>query len=179
MRIRCSMDFMSCSIIYHMLTNARTTAIDDRRRPTRRQTDLASEIERLLTSGIGITARAIDQTPEATELTLVQWRVLVIASQTEGLRIGELAAHLGISIPSASRLVRRIEAQGLLTALRADDDRRATNIALTKTGGEIVEAVVRRRRKLIGLALSAELEDLPTDAAQLVGQIADRLAEFA
>ena len=75
--------------------------------------------------------------------------------------------------------MRRIEAQGLLTALRADDDRRATNIALTKTGGEIVEAVVRRRRKLIGLALSAELEDLPTDAAQLVGQIADRLAEFA
>ena len=133
----------------------------------------------MLTSGIGITARAIDQTQEATELTLVQWRVLVIASQTERLRIGELAAHLGISIPSASRLVRRIEAQGLLTALRADDDRRATNIALTKTGGEIVEAVVRRRRKLIGLALSAELEDLPTDAAQLVGQIADRLAEFA
>ena len=162
-----------------MLTNARTTAIDDRRRPTRRQTDLASEIERLLTSGIGITARAIDQTPEATELTLVQWRVLVIASQTEGLRIGELAAHLGISIPSASRLVRRIEAQGLMTALRADDDRRATNIALTKTGREIVEAVVRRRRKLIGLALSAEPQDQPADAVHLVGQIADRLAEFA
>lgn len=173
------MDSMSCTIIYHMLTTTRSTVIGDRRRRTTEDTDLASEIERLLTSGIGITARAIDQTPEATELTLVQWRVLVIASQTEGLRIGELAAHLGISIPSASRLVRRIEAQGLLTALRADDDRRATNIALTKTGGEIVEAVVRRRRKLIGLALSAELEDLPTDAAQLVGQIADRLAEFA
>ena len=112
----------------------------------------------MLTSGIGITARAIDQTAEAAELTLVQWRVLVIASQTEGLRIGELAAHLGISIPSASRLVRRIEAQGLVTAMRADDDRRATNIALTKAGREIVDAVVRRRRELIGLALSADPE---------------------
>ena len=121
-----------------MLTNARTTAIDDQRRPTRRQTDLASEIERLFTSGIGITARAIDQTPEATELTLVQWRVLVIASQTERLRIGELATHLGISIPSASRLVRRIEVQGLLTAVRAEDDRRATNIALTDAGRKMV-----------------------------------------
>ena len=162
-----------------MLTKTRSTAVGDRRHPTGGHTDLASEIERLLTSGIGITARAIDQTAEAAELTLVQWRVLVIASQTEGLRIGELAAHLGISIPSASRLVRRIESQGLVTAMRADDDRRATNIALTKAGREIVDAVVRRRRKLIGLALSAKPEDLPAGAVSLVGQIADRLAEFA
>ena len=103
----------------------------------------------------------------------------MIASQTERLRIGELAAHLGISIPSASRLVRRIEVQGLLTAVRAEDDRRATNIALTDAGREIVDAVVRRRRELIGLALSAGPEDLFADAAPLVRQIADRLAEFA
>jgi MarR family transcriptional regulator, organic hydroperoxide resistance regulator len=154
-------------------------AVGDRRRPTRGNADLASEIERLLTSGIGITVRAIDQTPEAAELTLVQWRVLVIASQTEGLRIGELAAHLGISIPSTSRLVRRIEAQGLVTAVRAEDDRRATNIALTRAGREIVGAVVRRRRGLIGRALSAEPEASMADAAPVVRQIADRLADFA
>ena len=112
-------------------------------------------------------------------MTLVQWRVLVIASQEEGLRTGALAAHLGTSIPSASRLVRRIEAQGLLTARRADDDRRATNIALTGAGRDIVDAVVRRRRELIGLALRAHPEDLPADTPDVVGQIADRLAEFA
>jgi DNA-binding MarR family transcriptional regulator len=162
-----------------MLPQVQSTTVGDRRHSIRGDRDLASAIERMLTSGIGITTRAIDQTPEAVELTLVQWRVLVIASQTEGLRIGELAAHLGISIPSASRLARRIEAQGLVTAMRADDDRRATNIALTTAGREIVEGVVRRRRKLIGLALSAHPEELPTDAVHLVEQIADRLAEFA
>lgn len=161
-----------------MLTNTRSRAAGYRRRP-RGNSDLASQIERLLTSGIGITARAIDQTPEAAELTLVQWRVLVIAAQAEGLRIGELANHLGISIPSASRLVRRIEARRLVTAMRADDDRRATNIVLTKAGREIVGAVVRRRRELIRLALRAQPQDLPVDAGDLVGQIADRLAEFA
>ena len=162
-----------------MLTNTGPIAADGKGRRLRATTDLASEIERLLTSGIGITARAIDQTAQAAELTLVQWRVLVIASQVPGLRIGELAAHLGISIPSASRLVRRIETQGLVTARRADDDRRATNVALTSAGREIVDAVVRLRRELIGRALSADPERLPTDAARLVGQIADRLAEFA
>jgi hypothetical protein len=43
----------------------------------------------------------------------------------------------------------------------------------------MVDAVVRRRRELIGLALSAGPEDLFADAAPLVRQIADRLAEFA
>ena len=162
-----------------MLTNTRSTGRGERQNPILGNADLASGIERLLTSGIGITARAIDQTADAAELTLVQWRVLVIASQTDGLRIGKLAAHLGISIPSASRLVRRIEAQGLVTATRADDDRRATNIALTKAGRVIVDAVVRCRRELIRLALSTEPGGLPAAAAPLVGQIADRLAEFA
>lgn len=162
-----------------MLTKTRSTGRGERQNPILGNADLASEIERLLTSGIGITARAIDQMADAAELTLVQWRVLVIASQTDGLRIGKLAAHLGISIPSASRLVRRIEAQGLVTATRADDDRRATNIALTKAGRVIVDAVVRCRRELIRLALSTEPGGLPAAAAPLVGQIADRLAEFA
>lgn len=162
-----------------MLTKPAATAIDDRPEPGPGGTDLASAVERLLTAGIGITARAIDQTPDAIDLTLVQWRVLVIASGTEGLRIGELAAHLGISVPSASRLVRRIEAQGLLTATRAVDDRRATNIALTEAGRRIVEAVVRRRRELIGQALPAEPGAAPTHAARVVGEIASRLAEFA
>jgi DNA-binding MarR family transcriptional regulator len=163
-----------------MLTTGGRTAADARRDGALADTtDLASEVERLLTSGIGITARAIDQTAQAAELTLVQWRVLVIASQAQTLRIGELAAHLGISIPSASRLVRRIEAQGLVTARRADDDRRATNVAVTEAGREIVDAVVGYRRVLIGRALSAGAEHLPTDAARLVRQIADHLAEFA
>jgi DNA-binding MarR family transcriptional regulator len=162
-----------------MLTKTRSTGRGERQNPILANADLASEIERLLTSGVGITARAIDQTADAAELTLVQWRVLVIASQTDGLRIGKLASHLGISIPSASRLVRRIETQGLVTATRADDDRRATNIALTKAGRMIVDAVVRRRRELIRLAPSTEPGGLPAAAAPLVGQIADRLAEFA
>jgi DNA-binding MarR family transcriptional regulator len=162
-----------------MLPNRASTAANDRRRLIPGRPDLTSEIERLLTSGIGITARAIDQTTQASELTLVQWRVLVIASQAEGLRIGELASHLGISIPSASRLVRRIEAQGLVTARRADDDRRATNVAVTSAGRTTVDTVVRHRRELIGRALSADVANLPVDAALLVGQIADRLAELA
>ena len=49
---------------------------------------MVHEVERLLTAGIGITARAIEQTPEAKDLTLLQWRVLMVAAEPTGIRIG-------------------------------------------------------------------------------------------
>lgn len=150
-----------------------------RRGTPRSHSALSHEVERLLAAGIGLTARAIDETSGAVELSLVQWRVLVIASQAERLRIGELAAHLGTSIPSASRLVRRIEARRLVTANRADDDRRATIVALTPAGRDVVDAVIRRRRELIELALRNPPRDLPVDPSDLVRDIADQLGEFA
>ena len=84
---------------------------------------MVHEVERLLSAGIGITARAIEQTPEAKDLTLLQWRVLVVAAEPSGARIGEVATHLGVSVPSASRLVRRVEARDLVTATRDAEDR--------------------------------------------------------
>ena len=145
---------------------------------TRRRRALSQQVERLLTVGIGMTARAIDETSSAADLSLIQWRVLVIASQGE-LRIGELAASLGTSIPSTSRLVRRVEARRLLTATRANDDRRATIVALSPAGREVVDAVIRRRRELIERALDNPPGDLPGDPSDLVAHIADRLGEFA
>ena len=120
---------------------------------------VAHEVERLLTAGIAITARAIEQTPEAKDLTLLQWRVLVVAGQPSGIRIGELASHLGVSVPSASRLVRRVEARDLVSATRDEDDRRVTTVALSRRGRRVVEAVVGRRRSLIRRAL----DDVPLE----------------
>ena len=115
---------------------------------------MVHEVERLLTAGIGITARAIEQTPEAKDLTLLQWRVLMVAAEPTGMRIGELAAHLGVSVPSASRLVRRVGARELVTATRDDDDRRVTTVGVSPRGRRLVGAVVEARRELIRRALA-------------------------
>lgn len=143
------------------------------------------EVERLLTAGIGITARAIEQTPEATDLTLLQWRVLVVAAEPSGIRIGELAAHLGVSVPSASRLVRRVEARELVSATRDDDDRRVTTVAVTPRGRRLVDAVVGARRELIRHAL-AEIpvrQDAPLhqgpDALETIGLLATGLEAWS
>lgn len=140
---------------------------------------LTREIERLLSVGIGVTVRAIDATTGATDLTFPQWRVLVIASQPGRLRIGELAAQLGVSVPSASRLVRRMERRHLVSATRAEDDRRSTNVELTPAGRALVAAIVGRRQELIAEVVRRSVPRAPLDAAALLGTIADQLAELA
>jgi len=134
---------------------------------------MVHEVERLLTAGIGITARAIEQTPEAKDLTLLQWRVLVVAAEPAGIRIGELAVHLGVSVPSASRLVRRVDARGLVTATRDDDDRRVTTVGVSTRGRRVVDAVVGVRRDLIRRALT----DIPN--SQETPLLSDRAAMAA
>jgi DNA-binding MarR family transcriptional regulator len=140
--------------------------------------DLTHALERLLMAGIGITTLALGQVGGASDLTLSQWRVLVIASRAERLRVGELAAHLGVSVPSASRIVRRIERRGLLSASRADDDRRATILRLTTAGTQVVDDVMGRRRQLIAVALR-EGPSMDKAADHVVASIADRLSRFA
>jgi len=136
---------------------------------------LADAIERLLSAGIGVTATAIDETAEAADLTLAQWRVLVVAGQTQGVRIGVLAAALGMSVPSASRLVRRVEARALVIARRAPDDRRATVVSLTPAGRKFVDAVVGRRRTVIRRALDERADRRSSDTVTLLHDLADRL----
>jgi DNA-binding MarR family transcriptional regulator len=150
-----------------------------REREGARQLSLAGEIERLLAAGVGITVRALDETAQADDLTLAQWRVLVVADQLEGPRVGELAERLGMSVPSTSRLVRRAEARGLVTARRAEDDRRATIVSLTPRGAVFVKAVVTRRRDLVDQALR-EWDTSPL-AETMAGlrAIADRLGSIA
>ena len=157
-----------------MLPSSATVAIG---RPHGERVDAAAltdAIERLLSAGIGVTTTAIDETAEAADLTLAQWRVLVVAGQTAGVRIGVLAAALGLSVPSASRLVRRVEARALLVTKRAPDDRRATVVSLTRAGRTLVDAVVGRRRNLIRRALDDQI-DRSFDTVTLLHDLADRL----
>lgn len=140
---------------------------------------LVFEIERLLSAGIGITAVALAETPEVGELTLAQWRALVVAAGNDGVRIGELATRLGLSVPAASRLVRRVERRGLVSTARAEDDRRATNVSLTAAGRRTVDAVVGRRRRLIDLALERGADTPSGRTVRFLHDLAGQLGDFA
>ena len=91
---------------------------------------LARELRRE-TAELGVTAR------QATLLNLVERRPNVTTS--------ELAAVEGVSVPSMSRHVDRLDELGLVTRARSTADRRRVALALTPRGVEILNAVRERR----------------------------------
>ena len=75
------------------------------------------------------------------DLTMRQLHVLVAASQPEGVAIHELATALGTSAPTASGLVNRLAAKGLVTRVEDDADRRVRHVQLTEEGQATLTAL--------------------------------------
>ncbi len=140
--------------------------------PNRR---LLDALEHLAVATVGLTATALSETPEGRDLTLSQWRALVVLAQGDGLHVGDLADQLGVSLPSASRLVRRLEKRGLVSAERDEDDRRATVLHLQQRGMDAHRAVTAARRRRISRALAARHETLPEGSAAALQALADAL----
>jgi DNA-binding MarR family transcriptional regulator len=55
------------------------------------------------------------------------------------VRLGDLAAHEGVTAPTQSRLVGSLEQQGLLRRMPDAEDRRATLLAITAQGRQQLE----------------------------------------
>ena len=130
----------------------------------------ARALERLVFAGVALTSRALAEATPGLELTIPQWRALVVLGEaSDGARVGEVAHALGGSLPATSRLLRRLERRGLLSAHRDEADHRATRVRLTPEGRRVRGAIVAYRRRTIlrvaraaapSLEMTAELERL-------------------
>jgi DNA-binding MarR family transcriptional regulator len=113
-----------------------------------------------MSASVGLTARALLASPDADELTLTQWRSLVVLSESEApMRVSDLGRAIGASLPSTSRLVSRLRGRGVLILSPSEADRRVSLISLTDRGREVVAAVRRARHGLI-LAAIKDLDDV-------------------
>jgi len=128
---------------------------------------------------VGITAMAVAQAATTNDLTLAQWRALVVVASSEGMHVGEIAERIGGSVPSASRLIRRLERRGLVTTERDEADRRATIVRSTPEGAKARVSVMTRRRELLAEALHARPDPLPEALDAGLEAIADALEHHA
>jgi DNA-binding MarR family transcriptional regulator len=81
-----------------------------------------------------------------------------------GLSLRELAEEEGISAPSLSGHIDRLEAAGLLRRVRSSADRRRVGLELTPEGRAILKRVRARRTTW----LAARLARLPEQERELV-----------
>ncbi|MEX0790396.1 MAG: MarR family transcriptional regulator [Actinomycetota bacterium] len=99
---------------------------------------------------VGLAARSL---ASVHEVTLPQFRALVVLEVTGSLTVSELAERLGIHPSTATRLCDRLVAKDLISRFERSGDRRGVDIVLAGPGRRLVEEVTdRRRRDLAAIA---------------------------
>jgi DNA-binding MarR family transcriptional regulator len=116
---------------------------------------------------VAVAARSIAAI--ADDVTLSQFRALVVLAAGEIRNVGALADALGVHPSSATRMCDRLVKRALVRRSVPDDNRREVVLELSPTGRRLVDDVVKRRRKEIG-KIVARLS--PADRVQVLRGLA-------
>jgi DNA-binding MarR family transcriptional regulator len=115
--------------------------------------------------------------PGAPALTPTKLHALDVIGRENGVRVGELAGHIGIDETTATRLVDRLAAAGLVERRSVSGDRRVTLVGLTPLGAELVGDVARSRQRFFRDVLAALEPDERVELVRLTEKAADVLRE--
>lgn len=115
------------------------------------ETESAARIADLLTSTNRRLRRASGASLDAVGVTPSQLRVLrILAGAGSPLRVSELARRLDVIPRSATSVADLLESRGLVERRPDPGDRRATLVAMTPSGDDVLRAL--RSRRTAGLA---------------------------
>jgi DNA-binding MarR family transcriptional regulator len=118
-------------------------------------TDAFLSVSRTL---VAVAARSL---AEIDDVTLPQFRALVVLTRPTAVTVGDLAEALDIRSSTATRLCDRLERKRLIRRRPgAAPDRRETTVALTPAGRRLVDRVTaHRRRDLAAIAAAMPVEE--------------------
>jgi DNA-binding MarR family transcriptional regulator len=125
--------------------------------------------EAILLAGRAMVAVAVRSlTTAEEEVTLPQYRALVMLSDGGPKRLADLAADLAVSPSTATRMCDRLVRKGLITRRRDESDRREVSLEPTDKGLRLLHEVMDRRRREV----RAVLQSIPEAARpQLVASL--------
>ncbi len=95
---------------------------------------------------VGVAARSL---ADAKDVTLPQFRALVVLASHPRLTVTELAAALDIHASTATRMCDRLVAKRLVLRQARPGDRRIVELRLAAGGRKLVDRVTERRREAI------------------------------
>lgn len=96
---------------------------------------------------MGMAARTLAQLDD--EVTLAQFRTLVVLVSHGPRRIVDLAQELEVTSSTATRMCNRLVRKGLVAREERPEDRRAAWIVLTQRGRDLAGAAMEQRRDAI------------------------------
>ena len=100
---------------------------------------------------VAVAARSLSDVAE--EVTLTQYRTLVVLASRGPQNLAGLADAVGVTPATATRMCDRLVKKDLVRRRTERDDRRQLRVALTAKGRSLVDAVTDRRRREIELIM--------------------------
>ena len=135
-----------------------------------------SVIDAVLTASrvlVAVAARSLADVAE--EVTLTQYRTLVVLASRGPQNLAGLAEAVGVTPATATRMCDRLVRKGLIRRRTERDDRRHLRVMLTEKGRTLVDAVTVRRRREIERIVSG----IPPEEQVVLIQALGRLATAA
>jgi DNA-binding MarR family transcriptional regulator len=102
---------------------------------------------------VAVAARSLGDVAE--EVTLTQYRTLVVLASRGPQSLAALAEAVDVTPPTATRMCDRLVKKGLVGRRHERGDRRLVRLSLTTSGRALVDAVTQRRRIEIAGLLTA------------------------
>lgn len=147
-------------------------------RPAETETDRTGVVEAVLGASrvlVAVAARSLAEVAE--EVTLPQFRALVVLASRGPQRVASLAEALGVTPPTATRMCDRLVRKGLVRRRTGREDRRQVNLTVTPTGRQLVAEVTERRRREIEQLLRDVSPEDQAAMIELFGKLASAAGE--
>jgi DNA-binding MarR family transcriptional regulator len=103
----------------------------------------------LTASRVLVAIAAASLAPVEDQVTLSQYRALVVLQSRGPQSLQDLAAELQVVPSTATRMCDRLVRKGLISRDAAEGDRREVELSITTAGAEIVSSVARARQRRI------------------------------
>lgn len=128
---------------------------------------------------VAIAARSLGAAGE--EVTLAQYRALVVLASRGPQRVIDLAGFLDVTASTATRMCDRLARKGLIRRQRLTSDRRSVRVSISSAGRHLVAAVTERRRgevqEIVGRLSDDQQQQLITSLrtfADAAGEVAEQ-----
>lgn len=105
------------------------------------------------------------------DLSIPQFRSLRFIQRNRNSSLSDLADHLGLTLPSVSKLIDGLVKQGLIDREESTTDRRRLTLVLTQKGESIIDSALASAQA----HLSSILSDLSNDELKTIHQALELL----
>ncbi len=106
------------------------------------------------------TIRAEMRGHRSPDLSVPQFRTLLFLRRQPGVSVSEVAEHIGLTLPTVSKMIDRLVVRDLVARHSAPEDRRRICLELTPLGAATLQATTDITRK----RLAKRLAELPPQA---------------